>query len=446
MQMLPDSGKIGLIEDDPIMGESIVQRLELEGWKVTWWQTGKEAIAAIETDSLSLDLVICDIQLPDVSGELVFQSLSKTSNVPPFMFITGYADIDQAVWLMQCGAVDFMTKPFLMDEFLQRISNGRRPRQTTATSALGESSAMQNVASVLNRYAGNDLPVLITGETGVGKEVAARYLHDASVRASEPFVAVNCAAIPAELMESELFGHEKGAFSGATQRHLGYAERAGRGTLFLDEIGDMPLALQAKFLRLIEQKTFTRVGGETTVSFNARVVSATHQSLNAKAPTHHFRDDLYFRISVLPVEVPPLRERQEDILNLMDYFLSNFTQRSESNIRGFSSLAEEAAICHSWPGNVRELRNRVERAATLARGDKIMPSDLFPEGGKAKSSDGFAPLANIRDAAEKRQIQRALTETDGQISKAADLLAISRTTLWEKMSRFGMAPKDRSGT
>ncbi|MHC1548756.1 sigma-54-dependent transcriptional regulator [Phyllobacterium sp. K27] len=445
MQMLPDSAKVGLVEDDPIMGESIVQRLELEGWKVTWWQTGKEAIAAIETDSLSLDLVICDIQLPDVSGEMVFQSLSKTSSTPPFMFITGYADIDQAVRLMQYGAVDFMTKPFLMDDFLQRISNGRRPRKTSANTALGESPAMQNVASVLTRYASNDLPVLITGETGVGKEVAARYLHDASVRASEPFVAVNCAAIPAELMESELFGHEKGAFSGATQRHLGYAERAGRGTLFLDEIGDMPPALQVKFLRLIEQKSFTRVGGETTVGFNARIVSATHQNLSAKSPTHHFRDDLYFRISVLPVEIPPLRERHGDILNLMDYFLTDFTQRTESNIRGFSSLAEDAAAHYAWPGNVRELRNRVERAATLARGDKIMPSDLFPEDGNLGMSDGFAPLADVRDAAEKRQIQRALLETDGQIAKAADLLAISRTTLWEKMSRFGMAPKDRSG-
>ncbi|WP_436116137.1 sigma-54 interaction domain-containing protein [Phyllobacterium sp. LjRoot231] len=309
---------------------------------------------------------------------------------------------------------------------------------------LGVSPAMQSVASILSRYANNDLPVLITGETGVGKEVAARFLHEVSSRAHEPFVAVNCAAIPADLMESELFGHEKGAFTGATQRHLGYAERAGKGTLFLDEVGDMSTALQAKLLRLIEQKTFTRVGGESTVNFNARIVSATHRTLNAKSPGNNFREDLYFRISVLPVEIPPLRERTDDIIGLMDHFLDDVTQRSDTDIRGFSSLAEDAAIAHPWPGNVRELRNRVERAAALARGEWIMPADLFPEGSDTKTSTGFTPLADVRDAAEKRQIERALEQTGGQISKAAGLLAISRTTLWEKMARFGMVPKDRS--
>jgi DNA-binding NtrC family response regulator len=445
MQMLPDCARIGLVEDDPIMGESIVQRLELEGWNVTWWKSGKEAIAAIETQPLSLDLVVCDILLPDVSGEAVFQSLSKLSGTPPFLFITGYGEIDQAVRLMRYGAVDFMTKPFVMDDFLRRISSGCRPHHSAAVdpTALGISSAMQAVTSILSRYANNDLPVLITGETGVGKEVAARFLHKASARANEPFVAVNCAAIPADLMESELFGHEKGAFTGATQRHLGYAERAGKGTLFLDEIGDMSAALQAKLLRLIEQKAFTRVGGEASVLFNARIVSATHRNLNVKSPSNHFRDDLYFRISVLPVEIPPLRERTDDIIGLMDHFLDEATQRCDTDIRGFSSLAEDAAIAHPWPGNVRELRNRVERAAALARGEWIMPADLFPEGGDAKASTGFTPLADVRDAAEKRQIERALDQTGGQISKAASLLAISRTTLWEKMARFGMVPKER---
>ncbi|MEK1886214.1 MAG: sigma-54 dependent transcriptional regulator [Phyllobacterium sp.] len=442
--MLPDFARIGLVEDDPIMGESIVQRLELEGWNVTWWRSGNEAIAAIETHPLALDLVVCDILLPDVSGEAVFQSLSKLSGTPPFLFITGYGEIDQAVRLMRYGAVDFMTKPFVMDDFLKRIGSGCRAQHSAAEpTALGISAAMQNVASILSRYAANDLPVLITGETGVGKEVAARFLHNVSSHANEPFMAVNCAAIPADLMESELFGHEKGAFTGATQRHLGYAERAGKGTLFLDEIGDMSAALQSKLLRLIEQKAFTRVGGEATVHFNARIVSATHRTLNAKPSENHFRDDLYFRISVLPVEIPPLRERADDIIGLMDHFLDEATQRTDTDIRGFSSLAEDAAISHPWPGNVRELRNRVERAAALARGEWIMPADLFPEGGDAKTPTGFTPLADVRDAAEKRQIERALDQTGGQISKAASLLAISRTTLWEKMARFGMVPKER---
>ncbi len=243
--MLPDRARIGLVEDDPVMGGSIVQRLELEGWQVTWWQSGREAIGAIPAAAHALDLVICDIRLPDVSGETVFNELARQPNTPPFLFVTGYGEVDQAVRLMRSGAVDFMTKPFEMDEFLKRIESGRR---TTSSGVrlkgyyLGESPAIQHAEDLIHRYAGHDLPVLITGETGSGKEVAARLLHQISSRAAEPFVAVNCAAIPAELLESEIFGHEKGAFTGAQQRHLGYAERAGKGTLFLDEIGDMPIA------------------------------------------------------------------------------------------------------------------------------------------------------------------------------------------------------------
>jgi CheY-like chemotaxis protein len=255
--MLPERARVGLVEDDPVMGGSIVQRLELEGWRVTWWETGRQAISEIGTLPQSLDLVICDVRLPDVSGETVFNELAKLPNTPPFMFVTGYGEIDQAVRLMKSGAVDFMTKPFSMDEFLRRIELGRRPTGTPAPDyVLGVSDSMHSVEDMLRRFAPHDLPVLITGETGSGKEVAARYLHQISPRSEHPFIAVNCAAIPHELLESELFGHEKGSFTNASQRHLGYAERAGRGTLFLDEIGDMPLALQAKLLRLIEEGSF----------------------------------------------------------------------------------------------------------------------------------------------------------------------------------------------
>ena len=238
--MLPDRARIGLVEDDPVMGGSIVQRLELEGWQVTWWQSGKEAIGAIPAAAHVLDLVICDIRLPDVSGETVFNELARQANAPPFMFVTGYGEVDQAVRLMRAGAVDFMTKPFEMDEFLKRIESGRRSTNSGARLkgyCLGESQLIQRTEDLLHRYAAHDLPVLFTGETGSGKEVAARLMHQISARAAEPFVAVNCAAIPSDLLESEIFGHEKGAFTGAQQRHLGYAERAGKGILFLDEIG-----------------------------------------------------------------------------------------------------------------------------------------------------------------------------------------------------------------
>lgn len=447
--MQPDPARIGLVEDDPVMGGSIVQRLELEGWRVIWWRSGRDAVSGIGGLVDSLDLVICDVRLPDISGEVVFNELANQPNSPPFMFVTGYGEIDQAVRLMRSGAVDFMTKPFAMDEFLRRIEAGRR----TSTAKprlkghfLGESRAIQSVEDLLYRYARHDLPVLITGETGSGKEVAARLLHEISARSKEPFVAVNCAAIPADLLESEIFGHEKGAFTGAQQRHLGYAERAGKGTLFLDEIGDMPLPLQAKFLRLVEDGSFNRVGGETACTFHARVVSATHRDLGQRGGPSGFREDLYFRLAVLPVTIPPLRERPEDISWLLDRFLENAVSRSDTRIRGFSALAEEAALAHPWPGNVRELRNRVERAVALSTSEWIMPGDLFPERASKVGSAAFAPLADVRDAAERRQIERALEETGGQIAKAAGLLAISRTTLWEKMTRFGLVEGPRSGS
>ncbi|WP_373695997.1 sigma-54-dependent transcriptional regulator [Aquibium pacificus] len=438
--MPPERARVGLVEDDPVMGGSIVQRLELEGWDVCWWQTGHEAVAGLGRVAGALDLVICDIRLPDMSGEAVFEQMARQPNTPPFLFVTGFAEIDQAVRLMRSGAVDFMTKPFAMEDFLKRIATGRRSTRGGARLKeymLGRSPAIQHAEDLIDRYAAHDLPVLITGETGSGKEVAARLLHQVSARAEQPFVAVNCAAIPADLLESELFGHEKGAFTGAHQRHLGYAERARGGTLFLDEIGDMPAALQAKLLRLIESESFTRLGGEAAVPFRARIVAATHRNL-APGQSSGFREDLYFRLAVLPVDIPPLRQRPEDIVWLLDHFLENAAARSDACIRGFSALTEEAALAHPWPGNVRELRNRVDRAVALTASEWIMPGDLFPDRPGTQARPGFLPLADVRDAAERRQIERALEQTDGQVIKAAELLGIGRSTLWEKMTRLGV--------
>ncbi len=436
----PERPRVGLVEDDAVMGESVVQRLRLEGWDVAWWKTGRDALAAIPSEAAGLDLVICDIRLPDMSGERLFEQVAHQPGMPPFLFVTGFGDIDQAVRLMRAGAVDFMTKPFAMEDFLNRIETSRRsarPGPGAKDYVLGRSPAMQHAEDLIHRYAAHGLPVLITGETGSGKEVAARLLHQVSARAEQPFVAVNCAAIPADLLESEIFGHEKGAFTGAHQRHLGYAERARGGTLFLDEIGDMPAALQAKLLRLIESESFTRLGGEAPVSFRARIVAATHRNL-APGQATGFREDLYFRLAVLPVEIPPLRQRPEDIVWLLDRFLENAIARSDTRIRGFSALTEEAALAHPWPGNVRELRNRVDRAVALTASEWIMPGDLFPDRPGVQPAPGFLPLADVRDAAERRQIERALEQTDGQVIKAAELLGIGRSTLWEKMTRLGV--------
>ena len=439
--MQPEALNIGLIEDDPVMGGSIVQRLELEGCAVRWWHTGQEALQAHGKLFGDLDLVLCDIRLPDMDGEEVYRSLTREKAVPPFIFITGYGEIDQAVRLMRLGAADYVTKPFRFEDFLSRIRDNARSFSPTPDNehALGVSPPMLKLESLLQRYSATDLPVLITGETGVGKEVAARYLHALSNSPDAPFMAVNCAAIPADLLESEIFGHEKGAFTGATKQHLGYAERAKAGTLFLDEIGDMPLSLQAKILRLIEDRSFHRIGGEEAIPFKARIVTATHRDLIEGVDTPAFREDLYFRIAVLTAHIPPLRERVEDIPWLMELFLSEATARHDKEIRGVSTQAEEAALAHRWPGNVRELRNRIERAVALAGSEWLMPADLFPDKTETTSEPGgFQPLSEIRDAAERRQIERALVETSGQIQEAARLLGISRTTLWEKMTRLGI--------
>ncbi|PVB60956.1 sigma-54 dependent transcriptional regulator [Labrenzia sp. 011] len=441
--MQPEGLSIGLIEDDPVMGGSIVQRLELEGCAVHWWQSGSEALKAHGKTFDELDLVLCDIKLPDIDGEAVYRSLSDAQEHPPFIFITGHGEIDQAVRLMRLGAADYLTKPFDFEDFLSRIrenARGRKPAPAREPD-LGVSPAMRELEALLQSYAQTDLPVLITGETGVGKEVSARYLHALRSSSEDPFIAVNCAAIPAELLESEIFGHEKGAFSGAVKRHLGYAERAKSGTLFLDEIGDMPPALQAKVLRLIEERSFMRIGGEESISFTGRIVTATHRDLSGGAGGPEFRQDLYYRIAVLTADIPPLRERQEDIPWLMNRLLENAASRHNKAVRGISSKAEEAALAHGWPGNVRELRNRIERAVALAGGEWLMPYDLFPDRKEEAPSAAFQPLSEIRDAAEKRQIERAISETSGHLQDAARLLGISRTTLWEKMARLQIRPE-----
>jgi DNA-binding NtrC family response regulator len=433
--MQHETGRIAVLEDDPIMGESLMQRLSLEGHKVEWWTRGEQAVRNLSDGADPFDLVICDIRLPDMNGEDVFRQSSRECPTP-FLFMSGFGDIDQAVRLMRSGAVDFITKPFEMSALLDRISSSLRTRAVTAgDSVLGISRAMRDAEMMLRRYASHPLPVLIQGETGTGKEVSARFLHQASSNPASPFMAVNCAAIPADLLESELFGHEKGAFTGANQLHRGYAERAADGILFLDEIGDMPPQLQAKLLRLIEDKCFHRLGSETPISFHARIVCATHHDIGSE--TGSFRKDLFFRLSALPVTLPPLRERPEDILWLAQQFIEDIVRIRDTPVRGISILAEDAMLEHPWTGNARELRNRLERAAALSENVLLLPADIFPEK-KQISYEAVETLSDARDAAEKRQIIRALSATNGQISQAARQLGVSRTTLWEKMTKFGI--------
>lgn len=433
---------VAIVEDDPIMGESLVQGLGLEGASVHWWQTADAAIRAIPRHRP--DVVVCDIRLPDASGESVFHRIAQHDAPPPFLFMTGFGDIDQAVRLLRAGAGDYLAKPFDLHDAIKRIEHLIGARSSDETGILGVSPAMNRLERMLMRLAAGRSNILVTGETGVGKEVVARFLHARSNTSDRPFVAVNCAAIPAELLESELFGHEKGAFTGATSRHLGYAERAADGTLFLDEIGEMPLRLQAKLLRLIDEKRFTRVGGEQAVPFRARLVSATNVDLDTAVRQGAFRQDLLYRINVVSVALPPLRERPEDLDWLANRFFADFATAQGSELAGLSHLAMEAIRAHRWPGNARELRNRIERAIALSLGPWIMPGDLFPEStfsseDRDATDVSLAPLDAARDAAERQHILEALKRTKGAILPAARLLDVSRTTLWEKMRRHGIS-------
>lgn len=427
---------VALIEDDPVMGQSIVDWLAVEGYAVRWFRSGAEALRALPQHRP--DILLCDIRLPDMTGEAVHQAIASAGGLAPAIFITGHGDVAQAVRLMRAGAADYITKPFDIEALLARIEALLAPRwAATEGFTLGEAASIRQVERMLRRVAAIDSTVLLTGPSGSGKEVAARLLHEEGPRASAPFVALNCAAIPAELLESEIFGHERGAFSGATQRHEGAGERAGSGTLFLDEVAELPLALQAKLLRLLQERSFRRVGGDRDLMLRARVLAATNADLASRMRDGRFREDLFFRLSVISVAMPSLRERAADILPLARRFLGEFGERFERRLRGFSTLAEDALGAHDYPGNIRELRNRVERAVALAEGEWLGPGDLFPERAVARV-EGVAvtSLSDARDEAERRAILVALDATGGDVAQAAERLGVSRSTLFEKVRRW----------
>ncbi|WP_187971024.1 sigma-54-dependent transcriptional regulator [Aquibium microcysteis] len=436
-----------MIEDDATLGASLQQRLELEGFRVRWVRSAREARAALP--GTRPDIILSDIRLPDGDGETVMRSHFRTAGLVPTIFMTAYGDIEQAVRLVREGALDYVTKPFDLDQLVDRFRDIVRlsaARTGGAGSPLGRSAAMRPVAEMLSRAAQVALPVLLLGETGSGKEVAARHLHDAGPRAAQPFVPVNCGAMPAELADSMLFGHERGAFTGAAGVHRGFLEEAGEGTLFLDEIGDLPLPLQVKLLRVLETRRFRRLGAAEDRGFGARLVCATNKDLERLVSDGAFREDLWFRINVITCRLPSLRERPEDIADLIETIAA--AAAAENGLPGISvdPAAVEAALAHAWPGNVRELINRVQRAVALGGGGRLAASDLFPDGvdaGRGGTADDEVldgSLSDVREAAERRHIQAVLARTGGSTKDAADLLQVSRTTLWEKMRRYGIDP------
>jgi DNA-binding NtrC family response regulator len=433
---------ICLVEDDPIMGESLCHRFELEGLKFDWFENASEAMQRIGLAPYSV--VVSDIRLPDLDGGEMFTRLrSQHPDLPPFIFITGFGSIDRAVQLLKLGAADYITKPFDIESLIEKIEDLARthvPRAEASTARLGVSRAMRRIEDMLPRIASHADTVLLTGESGVGKERVALELHRLA-RDNEqcPFVAVNCGAISESLVEAELFGHEKGAFTGAIRTKKGYFEQAHCGTLFLDEIGEMPPAMQVKLLRAIQERRIVRVGGEVSIAVTLRIICATNRDLKDMVAHGQFREDVFYRINGIQIRIPPLRERKEDILWLARQFLDEFAQREGGARRGLSAAAEQAFMDYPWPGNIRELRHAIERACIISPDRLLEPRHFFEDDLLATAPPpGTGNLADYLHECERNYIRRALARHDWQVARTAESLGISRKTLWDKARKLGI--------
>jgi DNA-binding NtrC family response regulator len=438
--------RLCLIEDDEIMGESLSQLLRLEGFEVDWCHSAAEGEEAIRTRRYSA--VVSDIRLPDRNGGDLFLELrEKLSALPPFLFMTAFGTIDRAVELLKAGAADYVTKPFDVEVLVNKVralATGYGAVDDGGDESLGVSPAMKRIAKSLPRLAQHASALLITGESGVGKEHVAKLFHQHAVGAGGEFVAVNCASIPESLMEAELFGYERGAFTGAVKAKRGYFEQAHQGTLFLDEIGEMPLSMQAKMLRVLQDQRLTRLGGEKPITSNFRLVCATHRDLRAMVEAGQFREDLYYRIHVIHLRIPPLRERPEDIRWFVRHFVEDFNLAHTGERRRLDPRTEVALLSYPWPGNVRELKHSVERACILSRGP-LLGAEAFFGGSMDDEAASETPvsesLAEYLMACERDYLSLVLERHDGHMTNAAEALGITRKTLWEKLRRLGIKAK-----
>jgi two-component system response regulator AtoC len=438
--------RICLVEDDEIMGESLSQLFRLEGFTVVWCQTAAEAAKAFE--SQRFNVVVSDIRLPDMDGgDLFLEQRAKHPGLPPFLFMTAFGSIDRAVELLKAGAADYVTKPFDVDVLVQKVlglAESYGTGREDGDEALGISPAMRRIAESLPRLARHVEALLITGESGSGKEHVARLFHLHAIGKAGDFVAVNCASIPESLMESELFGYERGAFTGAVKAKRGYFEQANQGTLFLDEIGEMPLSMQAKLLRVIQDQQVTRVGGEKSQKSNFRLVCATHRDLKSMVEQGQFREDLYYRIHVIHIRIPPLRERHEDIRWFVRHFVDEFNREHPDERRRLDPRTEQALLNYAWPGNVRELKHSVERACILSSGP-LLEAETFFSGSLDDSQVGqpiSESLADYLMACERDYLLMTLERHNNHMTHAAEALGITRKTLWEKLKRLGIKTRD----
>jgi DNA-binding NtrC family response regulator len=446
-----------IVEDEEIMRLSLEDRLRLEGIPVR--AASDFAGAHDQLAKGDVDMVITDIRLPDGSGAGLFDDISRHYPGTPVILMTAYGEVTDAVELVKAGAADYLTKPFDMKLFitkvrrnLSRIADARLSAEflgpggqafRPGSGVLGKSPPMRRIERLVARLATADSSVLITGESGAGKEVVATLIHQNSGRAPGPFITVNCAALPASLVESELFGHEKGAFTGATHRHIGRFEQARVGTIFLDEIAEIPAEIQVKLLRVLQEHIIERVGGEKSIPLNVRVIAATQVDLDEAVKDGRFRSDLFWRLNVIHIHIPPLRERREDILYLSRQFVQRQASEMASPVKGLSADAEARLLAMSFPGNVRELKNILERAVALSDGPRIVARDLEildDEGADAGDwPDRATTLKQSIEAAERTAILDALARNDWVIHKTAATLDISRKSLWEKMKRHAIS-------
>ncbi len=449
-------GRVLVVDDEEAIRKTLKQCLEDDGHQVSVCESGEEAMSLLE--SQDFDLIMLDVWLPGVDGLKVLEDLRRAGRSEEVVMISGHSSIDTAVKAIRLGAFDFIEKPLSLDRVEVSVQNALkkvrleesnrilREQLGPDTEIVGSSAPIRALTEQALKAAPTDGRVLIFGENGTGKELIARLIHANSLRAAEAFVEVNCAAIPQELIESELFGHRKGSFTGAFENKKGKFLLASGGTLFLDEVGDMSLATQAKVLRALQEQTIEPVGGAGSVKVNVRVIAATNKDLPSEISAGRFREDLYYRLNVVPLRVPPLRERREDIPLIAEHYLRSFAARYGRPAKRLGAEAREALAAYSWPGNVRELKNLMERAVIMAPAAELGPRDVapgpsgqaapVPQPGTAMAWEG--PIKEAREAFEREFIRRSLERNQGNVSRTAEELGIERRHLYRRLQALGL--------
>lgn len=422
-----DDRTILIVDDDLQMRNALHEAVKSLGYRAELFDNGRAAIERLRERSFSL--VITDMKMPGMDGIELMREIRRIAGNLPVLVITGYGTVENAVLAMKSGATDYLMKPFSFD-VLKRSIESVMERSLQDKEIITENPELKKILLLAEELAGSDITVLITGESGTGKELLARYIYKKSRRSKGPFVAVNCAAIPENLLESELFGYEKGAFTGAFERKKGKFELAHEGVILLDEIGEMPLQLQAKLLRVLQERVIERIGGTRPIPVDVRVIATTNRDLQKEIIEGRFREDLYYRLSVFPVKLPPLRERPEDIPLLSMKFLERFSKETGRDIKGFTKEAMDILKNRPWKGNVRELENVIQRAVFLCRSEFIKPEDLMFE-----KEERPVKAGRIRDI-EKELILKTLEETNGNKSLAAKILGVSVRTIRNKLAQY----------